>query len=255
MFGWFRDRRRRRLAALPFPADWDRIIDDNVVLARGLDAASRQRLRRRVAQFVDEHDWEGCGGLELTEEVQVTIAAQACLLTLGRDDELFTDVGTILVYPSTMVTPPRPLGFFEQPRAPVGHGRAVIGEAILGGPVVLAWDAALAGGRGETAGNVVLHELAHKLDMASGRIDGTPPLARRADRERWARVCSAAYDDLRARLDAGLPTVIDAYGATNEAEFFAVATETFFTRPLELAFDQPALFTLLADFYRGGAPA
>ena len=125
-----------------------------------------------------------------------------------------------------MRTPPRPLGFFEQPRAPVSHGATVIGEAHLGGAVVLAWDAVLAGGRGEVAGNVVLHELAHKLDMATGRIDGTPPLANRAERARWARVCSAAYATHRARVDAGWPTLMDAYGATNEAEFFAVSTET-----------------------------
>ena len=254
MFGWLEERRRARVRARPFPPGWDAIIDDNVVLARALDPARRQRLRERVAVFIEETWWEGCGGLELTEEMQVTIAAQACLLTLDRDDELFTDVSSILVYPSTVVTPPRPLAFFEQPRAPVGHARAVIGEAMLGGPVVLAWDAVLAGGRGEVPGNVVLHELAHKLDMASGRVDGTPPLGRRAERERWARVCEEAFARHRAAVEAGWPTSIDPYGATNEAEFFAVATETYFTRPVELALDNGELFELLADFY-GGARA
>ena len=133
----------------------------------------------------------------------------------------------------------------------MGHGRTVIGEAMLGGPVVLAWDAALAGGRGETMGNVVLHELAHKIDMATGRVDGTPPLARRADRERWARVCTAAYERHRGAVDAGWPTYMDPYGATSEAEFFAVATETYFNRPAELAYEHAELYALLADFYRG----
>lgn len=253
MTGWLRGRRRKRILARAWPTEWERFLDDNVELARRLDSASRQRLRDRIQIFVAEKHWEGCGGLDLTEEMQVTIAAHACLLTLGRDDELYGDVESILVYPSTVITPARRLGFFEQPRAPVGHGSTIIGEAMLGGPVVLAWDAVLAGGRGETPGNVVLHELAHKLDMASGRIDGTPPLRTKAERERWAKVCSAAYDRHRYFVEAGWPTRMDAYGATNEAEFFAVATETYFTRPHELAWEHPALFRLLADFYRIGA--
>ncbi|HVK89610.1 MAG TPA: M90 family metallopeptidase [Kofleriaceae bacterium] len=250
MTGWLRGRRRKRILAQPWPAAWEQYLDDNVELARRLDPASRQRLRDRIQVFIAEKHWEGCGDLELTEEMQVTIAAQACLLTLGRDDELYGDVESILVYPSTVITPARRLAFFEQPRTPVGHGSTIIGEAMLGGPVVLAWDAVLAGGRGETHGNVVLHELAHKLDMASGRIDGTPPLRTKAERERWARVCSAAYERHRYFVEAGWPTMMDAYGATNEAEFFAVATETYFTRPHELAWEHPALFRLLADFYR-----
>ena len=240
--------------AQPVPASWDGYLDDNVALARGLDPAARRELLARVSAFIGATSWESCGGLELTEEVQVTIAAQACLLTLGRADDLYTDVDTILVYPSTLVRPPRPLGLFEQPRAPVGHGMTVIGEAMLRGPVVLAWDAVLAGGRGLMPGNVVLHEFAHKLDMATGQIDGTPPLDGRAARARWAEVCTRVYAEHRARVEAGWPTGMDAYGATNEAEFFAVATETYFTRPLALAWEHPALYQLLSDFYRP-APA
>jgi Mlc titration factor MtfA (ptsG expression regulator) len=116
--------------------------------------------------------------------------------------------------------------------------------------VVLAWDAVLAGGRGEVPGNVVLHEFAHKLDMETGRIDGTPPLRSKAERARWARVFSDAYTRHRATVDAGWPTLMDAYGATNEAEFFAVATETMFTRPRELWYEYPDVFAVLADYYR-----
>jgi len=249
MVGWFQARRRRRYLAQPVPPEWDRIIDDNVVLARGLAPADRRHLLELVQIFIEEKHWEGCGGLELTEEMQVTIAAQACLLALGRDDSLYTDVASILVYPSTLITPPRPLSFFEQPKAPVGHGATVIGEAMLGGPVVLAWDSVLAGGRGEISGNVVIHEFAHKLDMETGRVDGTPPLRTRAERARWARVCTAAFNRHVAMVNAGWPTMMDAYGATNEAEFFAVATETYFTRPHELQWEHPEVFAVLADFY------
>ncbi len=255
MLAWLRDRRRRRANAEPFPAAWDAIIDDNVALARRLDPGPRDRLRTLVQQFITEKHWEGCGGLELTEEMQVTIAAQACLLVLAKDRELFDDVTSILVYPSTVITPPRRLGLFEQPSAPIGHARTVIGEAMLGGPVVLAWDAVLAGGRELVPGNVVLHELAHKLDMETGRIDGTPRLPDRAARARWAEVCTPSFRRLRAWSEMGWPTTLDPYGATNEAEFFAVATETLFTRPHVLAQAEPALFDLLVDYYGYVPPA
>ncbi|HEU0032307.1 MAG TPA: M90 family metallopeptidase [Kofleriaceae bacterium] len=253
MLAWLRARRRRRILAQPFPPEWDRYIDDNVAIARRLDAADRAKLRELVQVFVAEKHWEGCGGLALTEEHQVTIAAQACLLILGRDDErLYNDVASILVYPSIVITRPRPLGLFEQPRAPIAHGHTIKGEAMLGGPVVLAWDEVLAGGREElvAGGNVVFHEFAHKLDMASGRVNGTPPLSSRAELRRWAEVCGEAYRLHGARVDAGVPTLMDAYGAKNEAEFFAVATETYFTRPYALAYEYPALYALLADFYQ-----
>jgi len=247
----FRARRRKRILAEPFPAGWDQIVDDNVALARRLDPARRQRLRELVQVFVAEKHWEGCGGLELTEEMQVTIAAQACLLVLHRRDELYDDVDSILVYPSSVIVPPRRLGTFEQPRAPISHGAHVLGEAMLGGPVVLAWDSVLAGGRAEIDGNVTLHEFAHKLDMANGRIDGTPPLANRRAREQWARVCSDAFTRHTNAIANGWPTLLGDYAATNEAEFFAVATETLFTRPGDLAYEYPALYQLLAGFYTG----
>ena len=250
MLRWLTDRRRRRLLAQPFPAEWDAIIDREVAISHRLDSKSRQRLRDLVQVFIAEKHWEGCGGLELDDEIKVVIAAQACILILGRDLALYDDVASILVYPSAMRSAPRRLGLFEQPHAPVSTGHAILGEAHLGGPVIVAWDTALAGAREWVPGNVVFHELAHKLDMANGSVDGTPPLPDRHARRRWRAVCEPAFADLKQRVEAGWPTAIDAYGATNEAEFFAVATETFFTRPYELAAAYPALYELLADFYQ-----
>jgi MtfA peptidase len=256
MFAWLARRHRRRLLAEPFPATWDAILDANVAVTHRLTTTQRARLRQLITLFIADKHWEACSGLELTEEMQVTVAAQACLLLLGiasSDDSdplaLYRDVTSILIYPSTIITPPRPLGTFEQPRSPISHGTALIGEAILRGPTILAWDAVLAGGREEHHGNVVLHEFAHKLDMANGLVDGTPPLRTRAERRRWAVACAAAYARHHAAVAAGLPTLMDSYGATNEAEFFAVATETYFTRPLDLAFEHPALYAALAAFY------
>lgn len=245
-----RKRRRARIVSEPFPPQWDAIIDANVAAAARLPAPHRARLRELVQIFVAEKHWEGCGGLELTDEMKVTIAAQASLMVVGRDDELYRDVASIVVYPTTVITPPRRLATFEQPRSPIAHGGALIGEAMLGGPVVLAWDAAIAGTRGELPGNVVVHEFAHKLDMATGTINGTPPLPDRAAREQWARVFSQAYFQHRAAVDHGVPTLLDPYGATNEAEFFAVASETYFTHPYALAYEHPEVFVALRDFYR-----
>ncbi len=250
MLRWLKDRRRRRILATPFPPHWDAIIDEHVAIARRLDPERRARLRELVQVFVAEKHWEGAGGLEIDDEVKVTIAAQACILILEREAELYRDVDSIIVYPSTVRTAPRPLSFFEQPRVMERHGAWIHGEAMLGGPVVLAWDAVLAGGHEITSGNVVFHELAHKLDMANGAVDGTPPLPDRKARRRWAEVCSAAYRRHREAVERGQPTLMDSYGATNEAEFFAVATETFFCRPAALALEHPQLYEALAGFYR-----
>ena len=257
MLRWLTERRRQRILDAPFPPAWDRYIAENVAIVHRLGLAERLKLRELVQVFVAEKHFEGCGGLELTEEMTVTIAAQACVLLLGRDLSLYQDVASILVYPSVVRSPPRKLGVFEQPRAPIAAGVTLQGEAILGGAVILAWDVALAGGREEVPGNVVFHELAHKIDMANGAVDGAPPLETRAELRRWSAVCTAAFDRLRGEVEAGLPTVIDPYGATNEAEFFAVATETYVTRPRELREAYPELYAAFADFFRirfDGAP-
>jgi len=250
MVRWLNARRRRRILAARFPPHWDRIIDTNVAIARRLDPQRLARLRDLVQVFVAEKHWEGCGGMEVDDEVKVTIAAQACLLILERDADLYRDVSSIIVYPSTVRTPPRLPGFFEQPSVMERHGAWIHGQAMLGGPVVLSWDAVLAGAHEVTPGNVVFHELAHKLDMANGAIDGSPPLANRRERKRWGDVCSEAYKRHRSAAEHGIPTLMDVYGATNEAEFFAVATETFFCRPAALALEHPKLYAVLADFYK-----
>ncbi|MFN0246840.1 MAG: zinc-dependent peptidase [Kofleriaceae bacterium] len=250
MLRWLAERRRKRILATPFPPAWDRIIDRNVYVARRLAPERRARLRELVQVFIAEKHWEGAGGLEIDDEIKVTIAAQACMLILERDADLYHDVDSIIIYPSTVRTRPRQFGFFEKPRVMEGQGSWIHGEAMLGGPVVLAWDAVLAGGREETAGNVVFHELAHKLDMANGAVDGTPPLANKRERTRWAEVCSEAFARHREATERGEPTLMDSYGAVNEAEFFAVATETFFCRPAALAIEHRRLFMTLAAFYR-----
>ena len=251
VLNWFQKRRRKRLLAKPFPAKWEAIIHRNVAHAHWLTAEERRRLRDLVRIFLAEKSWEGCGGLDLTDEIRVTIAAQACILVLELPHALYRNVHSILVYPSTFVVPPRRPGAFEIPSQPIGGPLPALGEAQLRGPVILVWDAVRRTGRHPESGhNVVYHEFAHKLDMLDGRADGTPPLHGRAEYQNWVGVCSREYLALREQAAHGKPSFLDAYGATNEAEFFAVVTEQFFDQPITLRQRHPELYGVLQAFYR-----
>ncbi|MDO9018454.1 MAG: zinc-dependent peptidase [Deltaproteobacteria bacterium] len=250
LFSWLSRRRRARILETPFPPEWEAIIRRNVGHWALLDDEERARLRDLVQVFVEEKHWEGCGGLEMTDEVRVTVAAEACLLLLGRDHDLYEDVESILVYPSTVIAAERTAGIFERGGAVVAESEAILGQAHKGGPVILVWDAVKHGARDPDDGrSVVIHEFAHKIDMAGGAVDGTPPLPDGATRRSWAEVCSEVFLALKDG-DPAVQRVIDPYGARNEAEFFAVATEAFFERPESLRGGLPALYALLADFYR-----
>ena len=251
MFNWFRDRRRKKLTQAAFPSSWEDIIRRNVAHYRMLEDAERARLRDLIKVFIAEKNWEGAGGLELDDEICVTISAQACLLILGLPHNYYRNVQSIIVYPSAVVPPQRKLGFFENATAPVGIERPVSGQAFLQGPVIIVWDAALHGGRHPEFGhNVIYHEFAHKLDMLDGAADGTPPLRDRSDFRDWVLICSREFQRLRRDAANGRKSFLDTYGATSEAEFFAVATEHFFDKPQLLIEQAPDLYRVLQNYYR-----
>ncbi len=250
LFEWWTRRRRDKILAEPFPAAWTDTLRRDVGLWRFLDDAERARLRDLVQVFVHEKHWEGCGGLTLTDAMRVTVAAGACTLLLGRDHDLYADVESILVYPNTVVPPERPLGIFTRGAMLTEPPSPLAGEAWQGGPVILVWDDVKRDARrAEDGRNVVFHEFAHKIDMLDGGADGTPPLPDGAARRTWAEVCAEIYLALKDH-DPDVRRVLDPYGATNEAEFFAVATESFFERPEDLVRALPDLYHLLADFYK-----
>jgi Mlc titration factor MtfA (ptsG expression regulator) len=251
MFNWFVNRRRKKFIQEPFPPAWEDILQHNVAHYCMLDDVERTRLRELIQVFVAEKDWEGCGGLELTDEIRVTISAQACLLLLGLPHNYYQNVETIIVYPSTVVPPQRKLGFFETALAPIEESHPIIGQAFQQGPVIIIWDAALHGGRHPELGhNVVYHEFAHKLDMLDGAADGTPPLRDRAEYRDWVQTCSREYLRLKHDAEHGRKSFLNAYGATNEAEFFAVATEQFFDQPFLMIKNAPDLYRVLKEYYR-----
>jgi MtfA peptidase len=247
LFSWMKKWRRGRIAAAAFPAAWLEYLEQNVPHYPLLAAGEQEKLRRDTQVFVAEKNWEGCGGLTVNDEMRVTIAAQACLLVLALDHVLFDSVLSILIYPREYVAPAaRRLGGGETVAADVR-----LGEAWYRGPVVLSWAEVLDDCRHLGYGrNVVWHEFAHQLDMLDRASDGTPPLASREQYKRWSTVMSAELKNLRSASRIGRPTLIDPYGALNEAEFFAVVTECFFDRPAELRQEHPELYGLLAEFYR-----
>ena len=250
-FAWLERRRRRKILERPFPATWLAHIEGNVACFAHLDAREKGALRDLVQVFVEEKSWEGLGGLALDDEIRVTIAAQACLLVLELEHDLYRQVESILVYPSTVLAPARPTGVFGVATQPLDSPMPILGQAWERGPVILAWDAVRRGGRHAHDGrNVVYHEFAHKLDMLSDGADGVPPLACDETYERWVEVMTRAYRRLAKRAAEGRPTFLDGYALTNGAEFFAVATEHFFEQGLEMQKDHRAMYDVLRGFYR-----
>lgn len=250
MFQWLANRRRTKLTSAPFPPVWEDVILRNVAHYGSLNEAERAHLRALVQVFITEKYWEGCGGLVMTDEIRATISAQACLLLLNLPHNYYQNVESILVYPSTVVPPPRAPGFFEASIAPPEDVGPIIGEALYQGPVIIIWDAALHGGRHPELGhNVVYHEFSHKLDMLTGAANGTPALRDREEYQDWVRVCSRDYLRLRDDAAHGRESFMDDYGATDEAEFFAVATEQFFDRPQVMLVQAPDLYRVLKEYY------
>ncbi|MCX5744330.1 MAG: zinc-dependent peptidase [Proteobacteria bacterium] len=247
IFGWLTDRRREKLLETPFPDAWIDILEDNVTAYTLLEEAEQQKLRDLTQVFIDEKHWEGCGGVELDDEMRVTIAGSACLLILGRDHDLMDEVESILVYPSAVMLPDQARGFFDSRPVVNEGGKAVLGVAHShGGPVVLAWDSVLQGAKNARDGhNLVIHEIAHKIDFLDGSADGTPPLETAEERRAWARVCTEAFND----HVSGEEDLLRDYATTNEAEFFAVASEVFFEKPKQMRGELPELYGLLKSFY------
>jgi len=249
VFHWLREHRRAELRKRQFPPEWDSYLRANLAHYCMLSDAERSELQAMIHVFLKEKNWEGCGSLDLTDEICVTIAAQACLLQLGLPHDYYRNVQSILVYPSTVVTPEYHPGIFDHTYDPIENSIPILGQSIPHGPVILVWDAVLRNAKHPEQGhNVVYHEFAHKLDMLDGAADGTPILDRDQLIE-WVAVCSHEFQRLRHLADLGQKTFMDSYGAKDEAEFFAVATEEFFDRPVALKKNAPDLYRVLSEYY------
>ncbi len=240
--------RRRQLDRRSFPESWLAVLKSCLPVYSHMSAAEQQRLQKLIMRFVASKRFVGCAGLSITDEIRVTVAAHACLLLLNRPDTSYSALRSILVYPSHFIV--------EHERRDeaglVSQGRHVLaGESWSNGKVVLAWDDVEHGVRNFSDGyNVVLHEFAHQLDHQSGLSEAAPPSHSNAAYRNWAQVFSAEFAELQKASEQHMETLIDEYGATDPAEFFAVITETFYERPHQLAACHGALFEQLKLYYQ-----
>jgi len=245
---WLKQRRRRRLMERRIPIQWEEIVRRRVHGYGCLPPDQKDRLKGLLQVFVDEKQFEGCGGLEITDEIRVTVAGYACILLLGGQSDMYPKLRTILVYPHQYLAPHSSRG----PDGTVSEGmQGRSGESWSFGNIVLSWEDVLRDSVNPKEGrNVVFHEFAHQLDFESGSAQGAPILPRGAKYSDWSRTFSREYASLLHSLEMGTPSLLDKYGAVNPAEFFAVATECFFLKPLDLEAQHPELYHQLRVYYR-----
>lgn len=249
--GW----RRKRLDKKPFPDAWEAIVRQRLPFYQRMPAKVKRALQNRITHFIAGKRFYGCAGQQVDDNVRVSIAALASLLVLNRPGDYYSGLHSILVYPSEFMVSH---GHADE-HGLVDHDTQVLaGESWNDGRIVLSWDSVQRGASDFSDGsNVVLHEFAHQLDHQSGATNGAPLLASRNAYQQWAAVFSAEFEKLQKLAmardiysgDPASADVLDFYGATDPAEFFAVATETFFEKPHQLAEHHPQLFEQLHRYY------
>jgi len=244
---WYPQWQRRRVLARPLPDSWRQLLEQHLPLYPWLLMQEREQLGRLVRLFLDQKQFHGCAGLEVTDEMRVVIAAQACLLLLNRRTDVYARLQHILVYPGAFVH----RGERHNADGTVSEvAEEHLGESWHAGKVILSWQDIVEDLASPDDGhNVVLHEFAHQLDGDSGSENGTPPL-RHNDSAQWVAVMTREYEALGHSAQRHQKSFLDPYGATAPAEFFAVLTETFFELPFELEHFHPDLFEQLLRFYQ-----
>lgn len=247
MFSLFRRWRERRiLDRYPIAEpDWRQVLTATPALRR-LSASEQARLRVLATFLLHEKSVEPVQGLELTGAMRARLAALACLPILNLGLSWYRDWHSIVLYPGLFMPPHE----YTDVAGVVHRGHRVLeGEAWQRGPVVLSW-AGVAETGTPPGHNVVIHEMAHKLDMLNGEPNGFPPLHGRMSRRAWSRSFAAAYRTLESRVQQGYPPPLDPYGLENPGEFFAVASEAFFETPRALKDFDPELYRQLTLFYK-----
>ncbi|MGK0500057.1 MAG: Mlc titration factor MtfA (ptsG expression regulator) [Oceanicoccus sp.] len=238
--------RRHSLFKKPLSSEHIAIVENNVPLFTRLPRDLRETLQGCINYFLDEKVFVGCDGLEITDDIRLVIAANACMLLVNRRQKHFPGFETILVYPDTYVA--RQVSYDGLVEVHEDSSRS--GESWFRGPIVLSLTDVLKGSANERDGhNVVLHEFAHKLDEENGVMDGLPVLRKGADYKEWAEVLTKEYDEFLSRVDRGKNKIIDEYGAVSAIEFFAVATESFFEKSEHMKRRLPELYQQLQKFY------
>ena len=229
------------------PAEWGELLEASVRHYRHLPPRQRELADKVVLVFVAEKDWAGAGQLDVTLAMKLTIAGYAAVMASGLDEPYYFDrLETIVIQRRGVRF--NDAGVIRNPYLPDDD---LVGVAWHHGPVLISWSEVRRQQRGaDRGGNVILHELAHHVDGLDGHVDGAPPMTSRTGERRWYEVTAAEFRRLVGQARRGEATLLDHYGATNRAEFFAVATECFFELPHELREEHRSLYDVLADFYR-----
>lgn len=246
----WRETRLLKRHAIPEPL-WQRTLVQYPFLQLS-DAHDRSRLRRLSTLFLGEKEFHGAAGFEISDQVAVAVAAQACLLILHLGLDHYHGFVGIVMHADQVLARREEM---DEDGLVHEFDELLAGEAMEGGPVMLCWaDVQQAGGDAGPAYNVVMHEFAHVLDMADGQADGVPLLPGSVPRARWVQTMQAEHQTFCQWVEAGRETSIDPYGAEGLDEFFAVAVEAFFVTPQALRAEQPRLYALLVEYF-GQDPA
>ena len=253
IFSWLRNRRRQQWLAQGQPSRWEPWLRQGVWQYQYLDDRQRQRVREFVCVMLHEKEWAGGSQFDVTEQMQVTIAGQAALLTLGFGKPYYFDrLKTIILYAGSYQQQPASTEdlLIGQMTETLPRTERLLGESWQGGPIVLAWNVVERDGRNSRRRrSVVLHEFAHHMDGLNGTTDGSPPMTSYEFERRWYRITDMEYQRLLKFARMKQPTLLDHYGATSHAEFFAVATECYFTAPHEFARQHQQLFAVLEQLF------
>lgn len=244
---WLKKWRRNKIANRQFPQQWLQILEKDVPLYNHLPANDKAELQKHILIFLAEKQFEGCGGLEITDQIKIIIAASACMLLLHRTTDYYPGLYSILVYPTAFITNRKQY----LPGGVIAEGpEALCGESWHRGSVVLSWDDVKHGTADIHDGqNVVFHEFAHQIDSTAGAGDSSSILKSSSSFIAWARVLQKDYQKLKQAAKHNHSALLDKYGATDPAEFFAVATEFFFEKPRQLKDAHPELYNELKRFY------
>lgn len=245
---YWREYQRNKVRAQPFKKEWRKILQKRMPYFRQMPADLQLQLKQHIQVFLAEKEFVGCNGVQITDEIRITIAAQACLLLLNRKTNYYPKLRSILVYPRAFVKDQK-----------VDHGGGVqstqqqvlAGESWDYGKIVLSWQDTLDGAEDPNDGhNVVIHEFAHQLDQEDGTANGAPILGKEQNYKCWSAIFSEQFELLQKQAQVGAPSLLDYYGATNPAEFFAVASEVFFEQASALFQESPMLYKQLKQYYR-----
>ena len=245
---YWREFKRKGVARLPFSKQWRKIIQQRMPYFKKMPSHLQLQLKQHIKVFLSEKKFIGYNGIKITDEIRVTIAAQACLLLLNRKTDYYPKLKTILVYPRAFVKQHQSINSHG---VQFTHNSTLAGESWAYGNIVLSWQDTLNGALVPDDGqNVVIHEFAHQLDQEDGFANGAPILGPSQSYECWANVFSREFEQLKQQANNGQHSIFSYYGATNPAEFFAVASEVFFEKSDELRAQHPKLYQQLSLYYR-----